>query len=217
MKALSIINGDSVEKDYEDISTELLNELMASVGDNITDFDSLDLEEYMKTHFEAIAYAREEIGIAKVKMVVEYAKNLLDSTDKVVIFAVHKKVVSEIRKYFNNAAVVVGGMTDAAKQAEVDRFRNDPDCPVIILNLDAGAVGWTLVEANHLIMAELGFVPPILEQAEDRIYRIGQKNAVNIWYLIVDGSIEASLIEIFIKKLEIIDKALNRQNVEEKE
>jgi SNF2 family DNA or RNA helicase len=211
LKSLAILNGEAVEEDFEDVSDLQITKIIEGIANKITDLDNVDLEEYMKIHFEAIAYAREEIGLSKVKMVAEYAKMLLESTNKVVIFAVHKAVVQEIKKHFPDTAVVVGGMSPEAKQAEVDRFRNDPDCTTITLNLAAGSVGYTLVEANHLIMAELGFVPPILEQAEDRIYRIGQKNAANIHYLVVDQSVEAKLMDIFVEKLAIIDKALNRQ------
>ena len=64
--------------------------------------------------------------------------------------------------------------------------------------------------ASHIvIMAELDPVPALVEQAEDRAWRRGQKNAVLCQHLAVEGSVDARLVEVFLEKQKIIHSALD--------
>jgi hypothetical protein len=56
---------------------------------------------------------------------------------------------------------------------------------VILLSLMAGGVGLNLVGANHLILMEPHWNPQLEIQAQDRIYRIGQKNTVRIYKYVI--------------------------------
>lgn len=51
----------------------------------------------------------------------------------------------------------------------------------MLLSLTSGGVGLNLVGANHLFLLDLHWNPQLESQAEDRIYRFGQKRAVNIY------------------------------------
>jgi SNF2 family DNA or RNA helicase len=48
-------------------------------------------------------------------------------------------------------------------------------------------------------------------QAEDRCHRIGQKNNVNIWYLISKGTIEEHILNITNTKRKLFDKVYNSE------
>ena len=50
-----------------------------------------------------------------------------------------------------------------------------------------------------------------MEQAEDRIWRIGQEMKVLIQHLVVDGSLDARFIELMVERMDIIDRALSTQ------
>lgn len=52
---------------------------------------------------------------------------------------------------------------------------------ILFLSLTAGGVGLNLVGANHLILIDIHWNPQLEAQAQDRIYRFGQKKKVHIY------------------------------------
>jgi SNF2 family DNA or RNA helicase len=54
-------------------------------------------------------------------------------------------------------------------------------------------------------MNDLSFLPSDHSQAEDRAYRIGQKNSVLVYYPIFDNTIEGIVYDILQKKKNIFE------------
>lgn len=217
LDALAQFNGHEAEI-TEEATFDAIQKFVSDAIDKAVDFKDLetgvvDLEEYLKLHFSAMAAAKEEIGLAKVPMVVEYVNTLkAQGVRKIVIMAEHKAVVRELLKFFPNAAVATGDVTAKKRQKAVDRFQDDETCEEFIGTIAASGVGYTLTEASHMVLAEFNWVASIMEQAEDRIHRIGQLDGAMIHYLVVVGSIESRIVNKIIEKIEIAEKALNAQN-----
>ena len=53
-------------------------------------------------------------------------------------------------------------------------------------------------------------MPSDLEQAEGRAWRIGQINAVNIWHLVVEGSMDAKMVEKLVERQQMISETVDR-------
>jgi SWI/SNF-related matrix-associated actin-dependent regulator of chromatin subfamily A-like protein 1 len=58
------------------------------------------------------------------------------------------------------------------------------------------------------VFAELDYVPANLEQAEDRVHRISQDRIVNIYYLVLQASLDATIAEKVVEKRKNIDTVM---------
>ena len=100
------------------------------------------------------------------------------------------------------------------RQDAIDRFQKDGNCKIFIGQILAAGVGITLTAANAVVFIELGaWSPSDYEQAEDRIYRIGQKaDSVTAYYLIAPGTIEEDMAILLTEKYKTIKKVLDNKD-----
>lgn len=166
---------------------------------------------WQKNSNEHIATARRELAIAKLPDSIEAIKELLESVNKVVIFAWHTEIMDALENAFKEykPAFIAGRTKTETRQAEVDRFQNDPACRVFIGNILAAGVGITLTAASHIEFVESSWVPGEIFQAVDRCHRIGQKSSVSARFHVVKGSIDEAVIGSLISKNLTIKKILS--------
>jgi SWI/SNF-related matrix-associated actin-dependent regulator 1 of chromatin subfamily A len=179
------------------------------------------LREAQRTAFEELAKERHRIARLKIPHVVEHVTSCLEqSQSKLLVFAHHKAVVNGIAEKLteqNIKYVTITGDTPMQKrQDNVDTFQTDPEVRVFIGNIQAAGVGLTLTAGDHVIFAELDWVPANMTQAEDRAHRIGQKNSVLIQYLVFEGSVDARMAETLVTKMQVIDAALDKEHAPRK-
>lgn len=157
--------------------------------------------------FELISKFRHAAAIAKLSTVIEYTQELLEDADKVIVFAHHKVIQQALLQKFPDAAYIRGGMPNDERQAQVDKFQEDPNCHVFIGSLKAASEGITLTAASQVVMAEIDWTPAAMQQAEDRAHRIGQRDMVNI-HMLITGGIEGWIAQLVAEKEEIIEASV---------
>lgn len=162
----------------------------------------------------ALRYLAAKGGLKSAK---EWITNFLETTShKLVIFAVHKDIIEDVMQTYGSMAVKIDGSVPAKKRTEiVTQFQTDPDTRVFAGNIQAAGIGITLTAAHNVVFLELPWTPGLLDQAEDRCNRIGQKNAVNIWYLLPRDTIEEKLAEIIDAKKKVITAVLDGVEIKE--
>jgi len=169
--------------------------------------------------FREISKIRHKSAIGKAPHVAEYCKDLLDSTDKVVIFVHHHDVADIIAEKLQDhgikSVIYTGDIDPEERQKRVDAFQDDPEIRVFIGTIGAAGVGITLTAAANVVFAEMSWVPGDMLQAEDRCYRIGQNDNVLVHYLVVPGSIDAKFAYIMAEKLEVIKASLDGLGTDE--
>jgi SNF2 family DNA or RNA helicase len=160
--------------------------------------------------FGAMSAVRKEVAVAKIPFIVDHVQEVLKEQDKICVFVHHHEVVDALRAAFGDSAVHIDGRSaNEDRQAAVDRFQTDPTCKVFIGTIRAAGVGITLTAASTVIFGELDWVPGNVSQAEDRLHRIGQKDAVFVRHLVLEGSLDERMAQLIIQKQEVIDKALD--------
>lgn len=164
--------------------------------------------------FTEMSEYRHMLGLAKVDTGVEYVHGLLDGgVDKIIVFAHHRDVIDLARTAFSalglESVVLQGGMSEEDKNAAVERFQSDPQCRIFLGQIQAAGVGLTLTAATHVVFFELDWVPANTSQCEDRAHRIGQKGIVFVHHLVVDGGLDAHMVQKMVWKQEIAENALD--------
>lgn len=172
---------------------------------------SIKGQEFETPDFGEMSAIRQQVALAKVPFISDYVREALESVDKVCVFVHHYEVVDALRDTFGDSAVVIDGRIAKVedRQAAVDRFQTDPTCKVFIGTIRAAGVGITLTASSTVIFGELDWVPGNVSQAEDRCHRIGQLDGVNVYHLVLEGSLDERMAQIIIDKQEIIDQTLD--------
>lgn len=153
---------------------------------------------------------RKEIALKKLPQVIEYIKDTLENEEKIIVFAHHKEVIVELEQELNEYGLVKidGSVSQDDRQNAVKEFQNGK-ARVFIGSIRACSEAITLTASSHVIFAEIDWTPGKNQQAEDRAYRIGQKNTVNITYLVYENSVDEYILNQNILKEETIDKIVN--------
>lgn len=152
-------------------------------------------------------------AIGKLEAVNEWIDDFLENGEKLVVFASHIAIQKKIASWYG-AAHIFGEDDGQTRQSNIDRFQNDPECRIIVCSLQAGGVGITLTAASNVVFVEQGWTPSIMQQAEDRLHRIGQMDCVTAWYLNAINTIDEEIAELIEKKRKIIDAAIDGQSAE---
>ena len=159
--------------------------------------------------FFEMSSVRHQIGLQKVPIVVDHLKDLLASEQKIVVFAHHHDVIDEIKRQFPGSVSLTGKTPSRDRADIVTRFQNNPDVPLFIGNIDAAGMGITLNASSTAVFAELDWVPAKIDQAEDRLHRIGQISNVLVHHIVFEGSIDARMAQVIVEKQSIIRSILN--------
>ena len=154
------------------------------------------------------------IAMETVPYTIEKTEEALESNKKTIIFCNFNDEMDSFINHFGDKCVCVrGGMSDAKKQHAVDRFQEDDSCMVFVGQIKAAGVGLTLTKAEIVIMNSLDWVPGTHEQAEDRAYRIGQKETVNIYYMLIDDTIDTLVWNILNEKKKVIGTIMGETDI----
>ena len=154
------------------------------------------------------------IAMETVPYTIEKTEEAIELNKKTIIFCNFNDEMDSFINHFGDKCVCIrGGMSDKQKQHAVDRFQEDDSCMVFVGQIKAAGVGLTLTKAEIVIMNSLDCVPGNHEQAEDRAYRIGQKETVNIYYMLIDGTIDTLVWKILNEKKKVIGTIMGENDI----
>lgn len=142
----------------------------------------------------------------KLAAAVSWIHDFLESGEPLVVFAHHEAVQDAVLERFPGAGHLLGRDSVTARDETVRRFQEGgPDAPQLLVcsTLVAGQ-GITLTRASNVAFLELGWTPAQHDQAEDRLHRIGQHDAVTAWYLLAAGTIDETIAELLQAKRSVV-------------
>jgi SNF2 family DNA or RNA helicase len=96
----------------------------------------------------------------------------------------------------------------------VDRFNEDADCRVFLGSLKADGAGIDLVGGSVVIHYDRGWNAAKEDQATDRVYRLGQKRAVQVFKLVTEGTLEEKIAALIERKREVMASVVQEDSAE---
>jgi len=145
-------------------------------------------------------------------------ENAIDMGRKVIIFTSFTEELEILAAHFGKLAVKHNGpMTANQKQKSVDGFQNNSKIKVFIGNIKSAGVAITLTEATVVIFNSFDWVPGNNEQAEDRAFRIGQKNDVNVYYQLFLDTISTRMWFMLHNKKDVISTIMGDKRLSDEE
>lgn len=102
-----------------------------------------------------------------------------------------------------------GTMKAAERDGALAALEHDKDCSIMLASLGVCAVGLNLVAANNIILSDSWWAPAIEDQAVDRVHRLGQKRPTRVFRLVMDETIEDTVLDIQQKKRALMRLALS--------
>ncbi|KRT78671.1 helicase [Oryctes borbonicus] len=160
-------------------------------------------------HAALISFFAETSKI-KIPSVCSYILQLLDSTNKFLVFAHHQVMLDAIQKVLihkNKKFIRIDGNTTSEQRKYfVDKFQFEDSYVCAILSITAANAGITLTKAQLIIFAELHWNPSILSQAESRAHRIGQEGEVVARYLLAPGTADDAMWRLIQDKQQTLNK-----------
>ena len=144
------------------------------------------------------ALTSEDIPSSKIIRACELIDEIVQNNEKVVVFSVFKEtlnVMNDMLKQYN-PLLCTGEIKDSVVSENIDKFQTDPDYKVMLCTTAKMGVGITLTAATNAIFIDSTWTKASNLQCEDRIYRVGTKKPVFIYYLWAVGTIDEHVKEI---------------------
>jgi SWI/SNF-related matrix-associated actin-dependent regulator of chromatin subfamily A-like protein 1 len=142
----------------------------------------------------------------KVKSVMENIKDTLEQDEKIVLFGHHREVLNEFKEKLRGVCVSITGEENSnQRQYSIDSFQNDVSTKIAICSITSAGVGLTLTAGRITMFIEMGWHPAIMEQAEDRQHRLGQRKEVHCVYFLGQDTIDEWIYDLIEKKREVSD------------
>lgn len=158
---------------------------------------------------------------AKLDRMEELVEEITMDGSKVVIFSQWEQITSEAKKRLEkyNPLYITGKTSDFDRDVAREMFQTDDIHKVIIGTSGAMGTGITLTRASTAIFLDSPWTMSEKEQNEDRIYRIGTTQSVNIITLVCKDTIDEKIEEIVYGKGKmgdyLLDGKLRKDKVDE--
>jgi hypothetical protein len=149
----------------------------------------------------------------KMEEVIDMLQSAIAEGHKILVFSQFVKHLTLVRRYLDAEKIQYAYLDGATKdrQAQVERFQNDPKLRIFLISLKAGGVGLNLTKADYVFMLDPWWNPAIEQQAIDRAHRIGQENQVFTYKFITKDTVEEKILALQQHKSSLADNLITTE------
>ena len=151
---------------------------------------------------------------AKLDVLIDHLEEVVAEGHKALVFSQFTSLLALVKERLDDSAMVyeyLDGQT-RDRQQRVERFQNDPDCPLFLISLKAGGLGLNLTAAEYVFLLDPWWNPAVEAQAVDRAHRIGQTNQVFAYRLIARDTVEEKILQLQSSKRDLAAAIISEDN-----
>ncbi|MDI1311699.1 DEAD/DEAH box helicase [Prosthecobacter sp.] len=151
---------------------------------------------------------------AKVTALMELLEPLMEEGQKVLVFSQFVEMLDIIEAEIQERgwrSFKLTGQTEE-RGALVNEFQTHTGAATFLISLKAGGFGLNLTAASYVVLFDPWWNPAVEAQAIDRTHRIGQKQTVFAYRLIVKNSIEEKIRHLQKQKGALANDILGEEN-----
>ena len=160
----------------------------------------------------------QNVSTAKLDAAEDIVRSLcVDEGKKLVIFARFRAELDALMERIGHVlgkeiqAVCIMGDVPLKRRGEiVAQFQEDPATRVFVGQIDACAEGITLTAADTVLYYSVNWNLAKYMQSQDRIHRIGQRNACTYLHLVVPGTIDHKIQDALRKKEDLAKTVVDK-------
>jgi SWI/SNF-related matrix-associated actin-dependent regulator 1 of chromatin subfamily A len=155
----------------------------------------------------------------KMKGVIQWIKDFIETEDKLIVFAIHKSTIDALMKEFGKIAVKLDGSSSSKQREEAkEAFQTNLKIKLFFGNIQAAGEAIELTASSYAAFVELSDTPGDHDQAEDRCYgRLNDCHGATFPYLMAGDTIEIQLAQMLDRKRIIVDAILDGKKTESKD
>ncbi len=152
-----------------------------------------------------------ELDSGKIDALLELLEQIKDNGHRPLIFSQFTSMLNLLKPHLEERGYTYFYLDGATKQQErYDQTQsfNKGEKDLFLISLKAGGTGLNLTGADVVIHIEPWWNPQVTNQATDRAYRIGQKNVIQVFKLVLRDTIEEKILELCDKKNQLAERIL---------
>lgn len=143
---------------------------------------------------------------AKLELLMDMLPELLEEGRRILLFSQFTQMLALIEEELQQHNIAYCKLTGQTRKRDevISRF-TEGEVNVFLISLKAGGVGLNLPEADTVILYDPWWNPAVEAQAADRAHRIGQDKPVFVYKLLVENSVEETILGLQEHKRALAD------------
>lgn len=153
---------------------------------------------------------------AKTVACMELIRSVVEGEHKALVFSQFTSMLALLETELDREGIryyKITGSTPKEQRAALVKAFNADATPVFLISLKAGGTGLNLTGADVVIHYDPWWNVAAQNQATDRAHRIGQTKVVNVYRLILKGTIEDRILELQESKRALAEEILSAESV----
>lgn len=140
----------------------------------------------------------------------ELVAGLLDAGEQALVFTQFREMGLLLQRHLAETTSLQvpflhGGVVKGQRDRMVDQFQAGRAAPLLLVSLKAGGTGLNLTAASRVVHYDRWWNPAVEDQATDRAWRIGQRQAVFVHKLVCQGTVEEKIDALITDKRGLAD------------